>query len=46
MTYRNVSAIPEDAPKFDDDKFANSDEEAEDYDTEVDFEEELEEEYA
>ncbi|CAN5699155.1 hypothetical protein BH24ACI2_BH24ACI2_02510 [soil metagenome] len=42
--YRKVSAIPEDAPKFDDDKFASSDEEAED--TEEDFEEEIEEEYA
>lgn len=40
MTYRKVSAIPEDAPKFDDDEIAG-------YETEiVDYEEELEEEYA
>lgn len=42
--YRKVSAIPEDAPKFDDDKFADFDDEAEE--SEEDFEEELEEEYA
>lgn len=46
LTYQKVSRIPEDAPKFDDDKFANSDEEEEDYETEEDFDEELEEEYA
>ncbi len=44
LTYQKLSRIPEDAPRFDDDKFANSDEEEED--TEEDFDEELEEEYA
>lgn len=44
--YRKVSAIPEDAPRFDDDKFANSDEEAEDDEEDFDAEEEFEEEYA
>ncbi len=42
--YRKVSAIPEAAPKFDDDKFADFDDEAEE--PEEDFEEESEEEYA
>ncbi len=42
--YRKVSAIPEDAPKFDDDKFTDTGDEAED--KEEDFEKELEEEYA
>jgi len=42
--YRKVSAIPDDAPKFDDDKFEDFDDEAED--AEEDYEEELEEEYA
>lgn len=41
--YRKVSAIPEDAPKFDDDKFADFDDEAEEPEEEF---EELEEEYA
>ncbi len=44
--YRKVSVIPEDAPKFDDDKFANLEEEAEDTEEDFDTEEELEEEYA
>ena len=44
LTYQKISVIPEDAPKFDDIEFANSDEE--DEDTEEDFDEELEEEYA
>ncbi|MDQ3129420.1 MAG: hypothetical protein M3Q99_01500 [Acidobacteriota bacterium] len=42
LTYRKVSAIPEDAPKFDDDKSTDFDEEDE---MEEIFEEELEEEY-
>ena len=42
--YRKISIIPDDAPKFDDEEFANSGEEVED--TEEDFDEELEEEYA
>ncbi len=46
LAYQKLSKIPEDAPKFDDDKFANSGEEEEDYETEEDFDEELEEEYA
>jgi len=45
LTYQKVSRIPEDAPKFDDDKFSNFDEEAEDYEQEFE-EEETEEEYA
>jgi len=43
--YRKVSAIPEDAPRFDDDKFAD-DEISEDTEEDFDTEEELEEEYA
>ncbi len=44
--YRKVSAIPEDAPRFDDDKFADDDEISEDTEEDFDTEEELEEEYA
>ncbi len=44
-TYQKISVIPDDAPRFDTDEFANYDEEDEDYDTEEDFDEELEEEY-
>lgn len=43
LTYQKLSRIPEDAPKFDDDKFANSDEKEENYDTEEEFDEESEE---
>jgi len=53
LTYQKVSKIPEDAPRFDDDKFANSgeedeDTEEEDFDKELDeeIEKEIEEEYA
>lgn len=42
ITYRNVSAIPEDAPKFDD----NGESEDFEDETEEEFEEEVEEEYA
>ncbi len=43
-TYQKISIIPADAPRFDDVEFANSGEEEED--TEEEFDEELEEEYA
>ncbi len=43
-TYQKISIIPDDAPKFADAEFANSDEEEED--TKEEFDEELEEEYA
>ncbi len=48
LTYQKISIIPDDAPHFDDDGFADWDEEKKDDDTEEDFdtEEELEEEYA
>lgn len=39
-TYRKLSIIPEDAPRFDDDELTSFDEEEEDYDTEEEFEEE------
>ena len=44
LTYQKISVIPEDAPKFEMDEFANFDEEEED--TEEEFDEEFEEEYA
>jgi len=46
LTYQKISVIPEDAPRFDDDKFADDDEMSDDTEEDFETEEELEEEYA